>query len=75
LEWLDRLGTKGFWLVENDVFGSDDHVCAVSVMAARREGIDVRTQVVSVFRYRNGRQVERWFYPDDASAWNQIFDG
>ena len=55
--WLDRLRTKDFWLVEDDVFGRDDHACALSVMGARREGIDAQTRVVSVFRYRDGRQV------------------
>lgn len=55
--WLDRLRTQDFWLVEDDVFGRDDHACALSVMGARREGIDAQTRVVSVFRYRDGRQV------------------
>jgi hypothetical protein len=55
--WLDRLRAKDFWLVEDDVFGRDDHACALSVMGARREGIDAQTRVVSVFRYRDGRQV------------------
>jgi hypothetical protein len=55
--WLDRLRTKDFWLFEDDVFGRDDHACALSVMGARREGIDAQTRVVSVFRYRDGRQV------------------
>ena len=31
------------------------------------------TRVISIFRYRDGRQVERWIYPDDAAAWNTIF--
>ena len=55
--WLDRLRTKDFWLVEDDVFGRDDHACPLSVMGACREGIDAQTRVVSVFRYRDGRQV------------------
>jgi hypothetical protein len=28
---------------------------------------------VSVFNYRDGRQLERWLYPDDMSAWDRIF--
>jgi hypothetical protein len=36
--------------------------------------VDVKTRVVSVFRYGDGRQLERWFYPDDTVAWNKIFD-
>lgn len=57
LAWLDRLRTKGFWLVDDDVFGCNEHVCALSVMGARRDGVDTQTRVVIVFRYRDGRQV------------------
>ena len=73
LEWLGRLRPKGFWLVEHDVFGNDEHVCALSVMGAQRSGVDVRTRVVSVFHFRDGQQLERWFYPEDAAAWDEIF--
>jgi ketosteroid isomerase-like protein len=73
LAWLARLRGIGFWLVECDVFASDQHVCAVSTMGARRDDVDVQTRVVSIFRYRDGRQVERWLYPDDTAAWNAIF--
>ena len=41
-------------------------------MGARREGVDVQTRVVSVFHYRDGRQVERWFHPENAAAWDKI---
>src|SRR4051794_7688584 len=75
LEWLAQLGSLGFWLVEHDVFASDHHVCAVSTMGARRHNVDVQTRVISIFRYRDGRQAERWFYPDDTGAWNAIFAG
>ena len=71
--WLDRLPAKGFWLTERDVFGNDEHVCALSTMGARRDGVDVQTRVVSFFEYRDGRQLERWFYPDDLDAWDGIF--
>ncbi len=75
VDWLGRLPALGFWLVEHDVFASDDHTCAVSTMGARRENVDVETRVVSVFRYENGQQVERWLYPDDPQAWHAIFAG
>jgi ketosteroid isomerase-like protein len=42
---------------------------------ARRDGLEVETRVVSIFHFRDGRQTERWFYPDDAVAWNSIFGG
>ncbi len=71
--WFGQLRSKGFWLSEHDVFGNDEHVCALTVMGARREGVDVQTRVVSVFHYRDGRQVERWFYPENPVAWDAIF--
>lgn len=75
LAWLGRLKGIGFWIVESDVFASDDHVCAISTMGARYDDVDVQTRVSSIFRYREGRQVERWVYPDDTDAWNAIFAG
>jgi ketosteroid isomerase-like protein len=73
LAWLEQLRALGFWLIEEDVFASDDHVCAVSVMGVRRDSVDVRTRVVSLFRYLDGTQVERWLYPEDDVAWNAMF--
>ncbi len=74
MAFLTRLGEIGFSLHEHDVFGSDAHVCALSEMGATRPGTDVSTRVVSVFHFREGRQVERWIYPEDMAAWNAIFD-
>jgi hypothetical protein len=48
-------------------------VRAISTMGARRDGVDVQTRVISIFRYRDGQQVERCLYPDDRAAWNAIF--
>jgi ketosteroid isomerase-like protein len=74
LAWLGQLAERGFWLQELDVFGNDRHVCAISLMGARREGVDVSTRVVSVFVYDAGQQTERWLYPDDLAVWDSIFD-
>ena len=60
---------------EHDVFANDDHLCALSFIGARREGLEVETRVVSVFHFRHGRQTERWFYPENAVTWNRIFGG
>jgi hypothetical protein len=38
-----------------------------------RDGVDVQTRVVSVFHYRDGRQVERWFHLENPAAWDKIF--
>lgn len=75
LQLLAKLGPLGFTIREHDVFADDDHVCALSYIGARRDGLEVETRVVSIFHYRDGRQTERWFYPDDAVAWNSIFGG
>ena len=73
--WLGRLSEFGFTIREHDVFGNDEHVCALSYIGARRPGFVIEIPVTSVFHYRAGRQVERWFYPDDAAAWDAIFGG
>jgi ketosteroid isomerase-like protein len=73
--WLRRTTELGFTLREHDVFGSDEHVCALSYMGARRPGVEFEIPVVSVFHYRDGRQVERWFHPADLDAWDAIFGG
>ncbi|HEY7131608.1 MAG TPA: nuclear transport factor 2 family protein [Candidatus Limnocylindrales bacterium] len=70
--WLEDLATTGFWLREHDILGNDGHVCALSVMGARRPGLDVGTRVVSVFHFRDGRQLERWFFPEDLATWDRI---
>jgi uncharacterized protein len=74
-ELFARLGPLGFTIREHDVFGDDDHVCALSYIGARRDDLEVETRVVSIFHYRDGRQTERWFYPDDVVVWNSIFGG
>jgi uncharacterized protein len=74
IDFLGGLAGTGFWLREHDVFGNDEHVCALSVMGARRPDLDVETRVVSIFHFRDGRQVERWFFPEDAGIWDRILE-
>lgn len=73
LELLASLPSLGFTLREHDVFADDEHACALSFMGARRDGVEFETRVVSIFHFREGRQTERWFYPEDAATWNRIF--
>ncbi len=73
LAWLGRLPEFGFSLREVEVFANDRHVCAISVMGASRDGVEVSTRVISVFDYDDGTQIERWIYPDDLAAWEAIF--
>jgi len=72
--WLGRLSEFGFTIREHDVFGNDEHVCALSYMGARRPGVEVEMRVTSVFHFRAGQQVERWLYPEDMAAWDAIFN-
>ena len=44
-------------------------------MGARRPGLDAETRVVSIVHFRDGRQIERWFFPADAEAWDRILGG
>ena len=60
-------------LTEEDVVGNDQHVSTLSRMGVRRPGLEVTTRVVSIFRFHDQRQLERWFYPDDMAVWNPIF--
>ena len=62
----------GFTIREHDVFGNDQHVVALSYMGIRRPDFEDMVRVVSVFHFRNGRQVERWFYPEDMVAWDRV---
>jgi uncharacterized protein len=73
--WFDRLRevTDGtFGLEEHDVLGNDDHVVALSLMSSNKRGIIVTVQVISVFHYRGGRQIERWIHPTDPEAWDRM---
>jgi hypothetical protein len=72
IEWLGELFARGFWLTEHDVFGNDEHVCALSIMGVKHGNTDVQSRVVSIFHFRRGIQLERWLYPEDPVAWKQI---
>ncbi|MFL5798745.1 MAG: nuclear transport factor 2 family protein [Actinomycetota bacterium] len=74
-EWFDRLrkATDGtFVLEEYDVLGNDEHVVALSRMSAVKAGRSVGVDVISVFHYRDGRQHERWFLPEDSESWDRL---
>ncbi len=74
-EWFDRLHeiTDGtFTLKEHDVLGTDDQVVALSEMGAVRDGAPIVVNVVSVMHFRDGRQQEQWFHPQDPAAWDVL---
>ena len=72
--WLAGRIELGFWLMEHDVIANDEHVCVLSYMGVRRPEVDIHTRDVSIFHFRDGRQAERWFFPDDPLAWDRILD-
>jgi len=64
----------GYTISEHDVLGNDEHVVALSDMGVRRPDLELMTRVVHVFHFREGRQVERWFYPEDIETWDRAFN-
>lgn len=74
-EWFERLreATDGtFSIQEHEVLGNEEHVVALSRLSAVRDGVTVPVDVVSVFHYRDGVQLERWFHPVDGEAWDRM---
>jgi ketosteroid isomerase-like protein len=63
----------GYTISEHDVLGNDEHVVSLSYMGVRRPDLELMRRVVNVFHFREGRQVERWFYPEDMKAWDRAF--
>ena len=61
----------GFTISEHDVLGNDEHVVALSQMGVRRPDLELMTRVVNVFHFRDGRQAERWYYPEDMEIWDR----
>jgi ketosteroid isomerase-like protein len=64
----------GYTISEHDVLGNDEHVVALSNMGVRRPDLELMTRVANVFHFREGRQVERWFYPEDMETWDRAFN-
>src|SRR5215218_3459479 len=75
LERLREVTDGTFVLKEHDVLGSNDHVVALSHMSAVLEQESVSVDVVSVFHFVDGRQLERWFHPSDIAARDRMLGG
>src|SRR5438093_2516915 len=72
---LRELTDDTFTLREHDVLATDDHVVALSVMSAVRDGVRMDVKVISAFHFRDGRKRERWFHPVDLAAWDRMLGG
>ena len=55
------------------VSGTDDHVLAVQHFGATVDGEERFFDVSSVMRFRDGRQIERWFHIHDQAAFDEFF--
>ena len=76
LEYLQEimLRTSGtFKLRDAYVSGSDDHVLAAQHFGATVDGEERFFDVSSVMRFRDGRQIERWFHIHDQTAFDEFF--
>jgi ketosteroid isomerase-like protein len=62
-----------FLLEDLHIAGTDHHVIAVQRFGATFDGETRRFQVVSVMRFEDGRQIERWFYLLDPDAFDSFF--
>jgi hypothetical protein len=43
-------------------------------MGIRGPDLEFELRVVSVFHFNDGRQIERWFYPESAALWHRMLD-
>ncbi len=66
--------TSGTFILEDRFLsGNDDHVVASQRMGATIDGDTKRFDVVSVMRFEEGRQRERWFHVGDQDAFDAFF--
>jgi ketosteroid isomerase-like protein len=67
--------TAGTFLLEDGLItGTDHHVIAIQWFGAtNREGLTRRFDAVSVMRFEEGRQIERWFYIREIEQFDSFF--
>ena len=66
---------KRFLLEDGVITGTDHHVVALQRFGATtREGQRQKFDAVSVMRFEDGRQIERWFYIRDIDQFDAFFE-
>ncbi len=73
LQEIMRRTHGSFTLRDVYVSGSDDHVLAAQQFGATVDGEERLFDVSSVMRFKDGRQIERWFHIHDQSAFDEFF--
>jgi ketosteroid isomerase-like protein len=65
---------RTFLLEDGLIAGTDHHVMAIQQFGATtREGLTQNFGAVSVMRFEDGRQIERWFYIRDIDPFDAFF--
>lgn len=76
LAYLKEIMTRTagtFILEDRSISGTDHHLVAVQRLGATHGGKTQKFDVVSVMRFEDGRQIERWFHLLDADAFEAFF--
>ena len=77
--WLDYLReltartNNTFVLEDVRIAGNDHHLVALQRLGATHGGQTQKFDVVSIMRFEDGRQVERWFYLPDLDGFDAFF--
>lgn len=65
---------RTFLLEDGVITGTDHHVIAIQRFGATTpEGLTQKFDAVSVMRFEDGRQIERWFYIRDLDQFDAFF--
>jgi uncharacterized protein len=77
MEWLGRLYdlSAGSLIVDlHDVVGNDEHVVALIMVRASRQGKHLTDQGVQVFHLNDGKVTEVWTLPGDQATDDDFWD-
>ena len=76
LEYLKELlmRTHGTFILEDvAISGTDHHVVAVQRLGATHNGSTEKFDAISIMRFEDGKQIERWFHLVDLDAFDTFF--
>lgn len=66
--------TEGSFILEDvEITGTDHHLVAIQRFGATHNESTAKFDAVSIMRFEDGRQIERWFYLIDPVAFDAFF--
>lgn len=66
--------TEGSFILEDvSISGTDHHLVAIQRFGATHNESTENFDAVSIMRFEDGRQIERWFYLIDSDAFDAFF--